>query len=96
MPIATITSKGQITIPKKIRDALRLRPGDQVDFVLDDAGVVSLRAGSTHINDLKGLLLRPGRPPVSTEDMARAIARFHAAGAGRVGKKPSRTSGKRS
>jgi AbrB family looped-hinge helix DNA binding protein len=42
----TITVKGQVTIPKKVRDALGLKPGDPVDFVVDDRGeVVVKRAG---------------------------------------------------
>lgn len=38
----TVTSKGQVTIPKHIRDALRLRPGSAVDFAVDDQGQVVL------------------------------------------------------
>ena len=42
----TITTKGQVTIPKKVRDALGLKPGDDVDFVVGDSGeVVVRRAG---------------------------------------------------
>ena len=37
-----ITSKGQVTIPKAVRDRLGLRPGDEIDFVEDD-GVVRVR-----------------------------------------------------
>jgi antitoxin PrlF len=39
----TITVKGQVTIPKRVRDALGLKPGDQVDFVLDDRGEVVVK-----------------------------------------------------
>jgi antitoxin PrlF len=39
----TVTVKGQVTIPKKVRDALGLKPGDQVDFVVDDRGEVVVR-----------------------------------------------------
>lgn len=42
----TLTTKGQITIPKKIRDALRLVPGSQLDFALDEVGQVVLRKAS--------------------------------------------------
>ena len=39
----TLTSKGQVTIPKKVRDAVGLKPGDHVDFVVGDSGDVVLR-----------------------------------------------------
>lgn len=43
----TLTSKGQVTIPKRIRDALRLEPGSQVDFAVNrDGELVILKAGS--------------------------------------------------
>ncbi len=45
--MSTITIKGQVTVPKPIRDALGLVPGSQVDFALDDQGrVVLQRAGA--------------------------------------------------
>jgi AbrB family looped-hinge helix DNA binding protein len=41
----TLTSKGQVTIPKRIRDALRLEPGSQVDFAVNrDGELVILKA----------------------------------------------------
>lgn len=75
MPTATVTSKGQVTLPKKIRDALKIKPGDQIDFVLDKGGEVRVRAGSFDVRDLKGLLHRRGRRPVSLETMEEAVAR---------------------
>lgn len=39
----TVTVKGQVTIPKKVRDALGLKPGDQVAFVVDDRGEVVVK-----------------------------------------------------
>ena len=48
----TVTVKGQVTIPKKVRDALGLKPGDQVAFVVDDRGEVLVKrageAGAEH------------------------------------------------
>jgi len=75
MPTATLTSKGQLTLPKKVREALGLKPGDQVDFVLDAAGEVRLRPGAYDVRELRGLLHRAGRPAVSVEEMEESIAR---------------------
>jgi antitoxin PrlF len=42
-----LTVKGQVTIPKRVRDALGLKPGDAVDFVLDESGKVVMRRAGT-------------------------------------------------
>jgi AbrB family looped-hinge helix DNA binding protein len=75
MPTATLTSKGQLTLPKKVRDALGLKPGDQVDFVLDAEGQVRVCPGTRDVSELRGFLHRAGRPAVSVERMEEAIAR---------------------
>lgn len=72
MPLATMTSKGQITIPKEIRDSLRLKPGDQVDFVQGADGIVRLRPLTRSIMELFGILKWDG-PPVTVEQMNEAI-----------------------
>ena len=43
----TVTTKGQVTIPKKIRDALKLLPGSAVEFAVNRAGEVVLQKTST-------------------------------------------------
>lgn len=73
MPTATLTSKGQITLPKKIREHLRVHAGDAVDFVISADGEIRVRAGSVDVASLRGLLHRPGRRPVSVERMDNAI-----------------------
>ena len=73
MPTATLTSKGQITMPKTIRDRLRLRPGDTVDFIIAGDGEIHVRAGHVDVRELQGLLRKPGRRPVSLEAMDAAI-----------------------
>jgi antitoxin PrlF len=75
MARTTITSKGQVTIPKPIREFLHVKPGDQIDFVIDPKGQVLVRAGTLDIRDLKGILHRPGRRPVSLDEMAAVIGR---------------------
>jgi AbrB family looped-hinge helix DNA binding protein len=79
MPSATVTSKGQITLPKAIRDLLRLDAGDRVDFVVHDDGTVVLRPATVDVRELKGLLHRKGMKPLSVESM-NAVIRRRAAG----------------
>jgi AbrB family looped-hinge helix DNA binding protein len=64
-----------VTLPKQVREDLKVKPGDRIDFVLDADGEVRVRAGRFDVQDLKGLLHRPGRRPVSLETMNEAIAR---------------------
>jgi AbrB family looped-hinge helix DNA binding protein len=73
MPGATLTSKGQLVIPKAIRDHLGLHPGDQLDFVLQDNGDVLIRPAVEDVRSLKGLLRRRRRRPVTLDEMNRAI-----------------------
>jgi AbrB family looped-hinge helix DNA binding protein len=73
MAVATLTSKGQTTIPKEIRDRLGLEPGDKLDFVVEADGRVVLRPATRDVRELRGMLRRRGRKPVSLEEMDRAI-----------------------
>ena len=75
MPKATLTSKGQLVIPKAIREHLGLKPGDKLDFVLQDDGDVLIRPAVEDVRRLKGLLHRPGREPVSVAAMNQAVRR---------------------
>jgi len=75
MPSATVTSKGQVTIPKSIRRALDVEAGDRLDFVVEEPGCVVVRVGAADVSGLKGLLHRPGRRPVSIDEMNAAIVR---------------------
>ena len=60
MATATLTSKGQITIPKEIREQLKLKPGDRIAFVTDENGRVMLRPKNSDLSRLVGMLHRPG------------------------------------
>jgi antitoxin PrlF len=77
MPTTTITSKGQVTVPKRIRDFLKVKAGDRLDFVIDDDGRVLVRPGTVGVDELKGLLHRPGRRPVTLSQMQAAIVGRH-------------------
>lgn len=72
MPTSTLTTRGQTTIPKSIRDALDLQPGDRLEFTLQGDRVV-LRRAEADLSALDGMLDRSGTEPVSVEDMNEAI-----------------------
>ena len=74
MSTAVVTSKGQITIPKPVRDGLGVESGDRVEFVEREPGVYTVVAATRDIRDLKGMIPKPAKP-VSVEDMNKAIRR---------------------
>lgn len=75
MTTAVLTSKGQITIPKAVREGLGVETGDRVEFVEVEKGVYTVVAATRDIRDLKGLIPKPSRP-VSVADMKRAVAKM--------------------
>lgn len=79
MSSSTLTSKGQTTIPKDIRDHLKLRSGHRIDYVVEDDGRVVLKPATYDIRDLAGILRCPGQKPLSVEDMNRVIRQRHGA-----------------
>jgi AbrB family looped-hinge helix DNA binding protein len=81
MATATLTSKGQLVIPKPIRDYLHLHPGDTLDFLVKESGEVLMRPAIEDVRSLKGVLYKPGRKPVSVEAMRQAIRRRGGSGA---------------
>lgn len=87
MPTATLTSKGQITVPKSVRHALGLHTGTKVDFVpvADGFKVVPLR---DETSTLKGRFAGRVRKPVSVEAMDDAIATETSARAARAKRAP--------
>lgn len=73
MSTATLTSKGQMTLPKEIRDDLNLKPGDKVEFV-KIGGRYELRPRNRNAADLAGILHRPGMKAKTVEEMDEGIA----------------------
>lgn len=70
--LATLTAKGQITIPKAARDTLKLNTGDRIEFVFGDDGRLFLLPVTRPVKTLKGMLPKPAQP-VSLEAMDEAI-----------------------
>ncbi len=78
MPTATVTSKGQITIPVEVRNDLKVDAGDRVEFIQIAPGRYDFVAVTRSVSELKGMFGRPSTA-VSIEDMNKAIARRGAA-----------------
>ena len=72
MPSATVTSKGQITIPIQVRTALGLKAGDRVDFVEIEAGQFAIKPRTASIRDLEGCIPKLDYVP-TIEEMDEAI-----------------------
>ena len=72
MSVATVTSKGQITIPKDIREKLNLHSGDKIHFLTDDEGRVSIAPATRSITALKGIVPKPDKP-VTLEEMNETV-----------------------
>jgi len=66
----TLTAKGQVTVPKEIRQSMGLKPGDKITFSLLSDGTLVVRPKLRRVTDLAGLLHQPGRKPVPLQDMA--------------------------
>jgi AbrB family looped-hinge helix DNA binding protein len=73
MALSTVTSKGQITLPKEVREYLRIREGDRVDFQIEKDGSVRLKPVSGSVCDLYGCLRRTDVPSQSLEDLEEAL-----------------------
>ena len=73
MKSATITSKGQVTIPKEIRDYLKLEIGSKIEFVIDENGTVKVIPLNVPVTALSGMLHRPLLFAATIEDMESAI-----------------------
>lgn len=74
MPSATLTSKGQLTLPAPVRTALGLGTGDRVEFIEIGQGRFAIVAATQSVRALKGRVMPPAQP-VSIEAMNAAIAR---------------------
>ncbi len=69
---ATITSKGQITLPKEVRERHELKPGDSIEFVEED-GQTWVKPCNRSIMELAGILHRPGMKALSIEEMNEVV-----------------------
>ena len=73
MATATLTSKGQVTIPTAVRAALGIEAGDRIEFVQVVPGRFELVAATQSVTALKGMI-KPASSPVTIAAMNEAIA----------------------
>jgi AbrB family looped-hinge helix DNA binding protein len=70
--VTTMTSKGQITVPKHVREKLNIQPGDRIHFFIEENGTVTFIPVKSDVRELKGILAKPAKP-VSVEEMNEAV-----------------------
>jgi AbrB family looped-hinge helix DNA binding protein len=73
MAEATLTSKGQVTIPKAVRDALGIETGDRIEFVATERGFLLVPA-KRELRELRGLFKGRRKTPATIDEMKAAIA----------------------
>jgi looped-hinge helix DNA binding domain, AbrB family len=74
MSIATITSKGQVTLPKEMRRKLHLEAGEKIDFRVDEeTGVATVVPINKRVEDVFGSMSRKKGKRVSVEEMDKAV-----------------------
>ena len=82
MTTATMTSKGQITIPAEVRQRMGLGAGDRIEFVELESGDFAIKPAIDDVRSLKGALRKP-QNRVSVDDMKAAVRKRASAGSGR-------------
>lgn len=75
MSVATLTTKGQITLPKKIRESLDLSTGDKIEFFIKKDSEVVLRPVVKKVDEVFGMLKKPKQKAVSVNEMNRVLSK---------------------
>lgn len=73
MALATLTSKGQVTIPKQIRESLKLHTGDKIEITVTEKGEAIITPISKKVDDIFCKLHNPDRKAVTLEAIDDAI-----------------------
>ena len=76
MPTSILTSKGQITIPKRIREELRLQTGDELLMEIDSNSNITLKPIKKSADEAFGLLYRKEQEPLSVEEMDSRVSEY--------------------
>lgn len=71
---AKLTSKGQVTIPKTIREYLKIHSGDQIQFIINRKGYVVLTAQTLYVQDLFGII-KPKQKKTTDKNLKDALGK---------------------
>jgi AbrB family looped-hinge helix DNA binding protein len=75
--VSTVTQKGQVTIPKDLRDSLHLDTGDKVEFIRNDRGEIVIKPVTRKVTEVAGILGRYQKSKaISIEEMDRVVEQF--------------------
>ena len=73
MALATLTSKGQVTIPKQIRESLKLHTGDKIEIIITEKREAIIRPISKKVDDIFCKLHNPDRKALTLKAIDGAI-----------------------
>lgn len=73
MTLATLTTKGQVTIPKDVRDSLKLHTGDKIEIIVTENREAVIRPVSKKVDEIFCKLHRPGQKKVSLKEIDDAV-----------------------
>jgi len=73
MPTATLTSKCQLTVPKRVRDQLHLRPGDRLEFRIESDGTLTVHPLMRRVSEVFGRFARRANRARSTDEIRREL-----------------------
>jgi len=80
MPVSTVTSKGQVTIPKKVRERLQLETGDKVDFRFDEDGSLRMHPIARKVSEVFGFFASKAVRTRSAKEIKRRLRKAFKAG----------------
>ena len=73
MSVSTLTSKGQVTIPKRVREQLRLETGDRLEFRVEDDGTIHVYPIARKVSEVFGVFAEKAKRPYSTGQMKKKV-----------------------
>lgn len=73
MALATLTTKGQVTIPREIRESLKLHTGDKIEIIMTEKREAIIKPASKKVDDIFCKLHMPGRKSSTIQEINDAI-----------------------